>query len=141
MSHSLDGIPVITSESNEKIKQIKSIMNKPGRNQDQLVLEGHRVILDSLKSFSGLQSSFILATADALTLSPLSNALRQELTRSNVPVHIISEKLVSKLSFLETSQGVLGIFDRLPQELPSNSSFVLLLDRVADPGNLGTLLR
>ena len=40
----------------------------------------------------------------------------------------------------ETSQGLLAVFNRMEKPLPVKPDFILVIDQVRDPGNLGTLL-
>ncbi len=53
----------------------------------------------------------------------------------------LSEKLFSALSDLESPQGVMGFFSKPDWTWSDITSHVLYLDRLQDPGNLGTLLR
>jgi len=61
----------------------------------------------------------------------------------------ISEKECSQLTETSTSQGIFGVFrhcspvavDRKAGLLPSERSFIVALDDVQDPGNVGTILR
>lgn len=53
------------------------------------------------------------------------------------------EEDISKVSFLQHPQGMLGVF-RLPEqtfEAPDEKTLYLALDGVQDPGNLGTIIR
>lgn len=52
-----------------------------------------------------------------------------------------SPALLSKAAETQTPQGILMAFARRELPIPPNPDFVLLLDRLSDPGNLGTLLR
>ena len=67
----------------------------------------------------------------------------------NIPANIqlfeVNNAEISKISTLQTPQGILAVL-HLPQNVlppPSNfkGSFTLVLDDVQDPGNVGTLIR
>lgn len=57
------------------------------------------------------------------------------------PVQLVSDEVMAAMSDTETPPGVLAVLRRQPRPLPSNPSLLLILDAVANPGNLGTLLR
>ena len=58
---------------------------------------------------------------------------------------ILSEKEFERVSHtVVNSQGIIVVArrpEKLPVETPVSGSFILLLDRVGDPGNVGTILR
>ncbi len=49
--------------------------------------------------------------------------------------------LMQSVSETETSQGILAVLEVTQLPIPQSLSFVLILDQIRDPGNLGTLLR
>lgn len=64
----------------------------------------------------------------------------------NEKVFFITEKESSQLSLTMTSQGVFGVFRQQRNAEPfgegeKGSSFIVALDDVQDPGNVGTILR
>lgn len=71
-------------------------------------------------------------------------ALAADLAISNgVSVRIVDRRLFDRLSEVQTPQGILAVF---PIPTPASatddaSPLALILDRLRDPGNLGTLLR
>jgi TrmH family RNA methyltransferase len=48
---------------------------------------------------------------------------------------------MKSLSDTETPQGILAVLDFAHLPIPDSPSFILIPDRIRDPGNLGTLLR
>lgn len=58
----------------------------------------------------------------------------------SVPFTLISDSVLSKLCVSKSPEGVVGVA-RLPKGKVGYGDKVLLLDRVQDPGNVGTLLR
>lgn len=56
-------------------------------------------------------------------------------------VFFVTEPLLKKITGLDAPDGVAAVVDLpLPQDL-SKKNFLLILDQVSDPGNLGTLVR
>ena len=54
---------------------------------------------------------------------------------------LISESELKKISALTTPQKVVAVFEMPPAAKVSTNKFVLALDAVRDPGNLGTIIR
>lgn len=61
---------------------------------------------------------------------------------SGAPAFVLAEGVLERVATTETPQGSIAIVRMPPADVDLHAtSFVLVLDRVADPGNLGTLLR
>jgi tRNA G18 (ribose-2'-O)-methylase SpoU len=135
--------------TNQQIKDLKSLSNHRSRDTaDNLLLEGHRMIIDALKY--QLEPKCIYISQNGID-SPLGMRLQQALCDLNWQTKLTSlnHDQLSKLSSVETSQGVLGIF-RKPiitntevqtQLSHSSSPLILVCDRIRDPGNLGSIIR
>lgn len=60
----------------------------------------------------------------------------------HVPVRLVERRLFDRLSDVQTPQGILAVFPfPTPAFTTDDAPLVLILDRLRDPGNLGTLLR
>lgn len=113
---------MISSKDNPKIKQIIKI--KKRKEKDFLFLEGERLIEDA-----------------SIYLKPVEIFVREGVSRPNATV--ISEKLFAEISDTENSQGIIGIFPK-PEfgfEHLFKAEKVYYLDKIQDPGNLGTIIR
>ena len=54
---------------------------------------------------------------------------------------VVTDKVMRALSDTVSPQGILAVVPFLELPLPENPRLVLVVDRVRDPGNLGTILR
>lgn len=143
----------IASDANERVKTMKSLQAKKNREALGLVLlEGHRQVIDALAA--GHVPAQVLLTERAARHAPLCGRLMEALTSASTSaqpgpsVHSVTEAVMDRLADTVQSQGVLASFPRPAQPLLSParptlraSPLILLLDRLADPGNVGTLLR
>jgi len=60
-----------------------------------------------------------------------------------VPARVVERRLFDRLSDVQTPQGILAVFPfpSLARVLDDPAPLALVIDRLRDPGNLGTLLR
>jgi TrmH family RNA methyltransferase len=59
----------------------------------------------------------------------------------DIPVEIVSRTVFRSASDTESPQGLMAVFPRLQLTLPAEPDFILVLDSIRDPGNLGTIIR
>ncbi len=111
---------LIQSKSNETYKRIAKIVKK-GPSSGFFVIEGVRAIEQALSN--GASAEIIVGTHDDSQID-----------------YQLSPELFHKLSSVKTPQGILGIFN-IPKKDFKEASKYLILDRISDPGNLGTILR
>mgnify|MGYP001323679500 CR=1 FL=1 len=135
----MSGAPVslISSRRNPLVKRLRSLATRQGREQQGvLLLEGTHLLQELLRL--GRSPLEIVATERWWGLNP---DLQQRLAPS-VQRHWVTESVLQAALTTVTPDGVacLAPLSILPRS-PSAPDFVLVLDRVQDPGNLGTLLR
>ncbi len=120
---------MITSPHNPKLKWVKALLtqSKTRHREQRMVLEGLRLVMDALAQ--GIQPDFILHKPDIPLPADPTAWLAVEST------------LLDDLSDTQHSQGILGVFP-LPQiAIPEKATFLIALDGLRDPGNLGTVIR
>lgn len=116
------------SLSKNNIKLITSLQQKKYRQKHQLfVAEGVKVVKELLASSLEVEQ---LYTTEESFISP-----------KNVEVTLISENELKKISTLKTPNKVLGLFKIPKEEEVNKSNFMVALDGINDPGNLGTIIR
>lgn len=143
----------ITSSSNEKVKQAKRV--RDGREAGLIFIEGIRLAEEALRSRLHIEMCFVEGDQEdhpSATKSrsskadePRKQALIKQLADSQVPVLTASTEVIQALSDTVQSQGIVLLARRSVRKAASlleNSTTLLLgLDRLQDPGNLGTLTR
>lgn len=117
------------SLSKNNIKLITSLQQKKYRQKYKLfVAEGIKVVKELLDS--ELEVYQIYCTDVTLNFN-----------NSSLSVFMITEDELRRISTLKTPNKVLALF-KIPEKKEVNhSDFVLALDGVNDPGNLGTIIR
>ena len=133
---------VITSENNSMIKHIKSLSIKKNREKSrQFVIEGLRMVDEALRHNVPLE--YVLYSDHLLEINGGEALLKQ--IPQNFQLFNIPDKLLGKLTDTENPQGILAVakmpnasFDYLGE---GQNTFLLVLDRLQDPGNMGTIIR
>jgi TrmH family RNA methyltransferase len=116
--------------------RIKSLKDKKIRKEhNEFIAEGSRIIKDLIDA-APERVKLICATSD---WCENSNAILQKIT---CPVHVIEPSLLQALASLKTTKEVLAIFT-VPdfKNNIKDPDWILYLDNIRDPGNLGTILR
>jgi TrmH family RNA methyltransferase len=146
-----ESILEIASSQNKTFKKFKSLTLKKYREKESLFLmEGQRYIDTAIKN--RVRFVAILFDNETWNLSIDSDLKRHYLEVAQV--YILSEGLFKELSQTEQSQGIIGVLHipenqnlthhfenaRESQNLDSNKN-IIMLDRIQDPGNLGTIIR
>ena len=111
-----------------QIKLIKSLQQKKYRTRHGLfVVEGVKTVVELLKS--EIIPHHVYAT-DGISLDV-----------DQAKFEIVSEKELRQMSALKNPNGVLGVFE-IPESRPIEFvDWVVVLDDIRDPGNLGTIIR
>src|SRR5450432_3814370 len=132
---------MITSPHNERVKLVRALQSsgKSRRKENRIVLEGVRLIGDAL--LSGVTPDFVLYTQDAIADDQPGSRLFADLQMRQVVCLEVMTDVMVHAADTEAPQGVIAVTP-LPQlPLPSPITLALICDGVADPGNLGTMLR
>jgi len=129
---------MITSIHNPKIQRIRALLgrSRERRQADAFVIEGVRLTEELLAS--GWQAELALYSSE---LSPRGQELVHRLAANGVVVEETTREVIQSLGDTETTQGLLVVSRVRELPLPAPMDFVLVLDALRDPGNLGTLLR
>lgn len=129
---------MITSPQNPKLKLARNLMGRPKERHEAraFVVEGVRLVEEALSAVWPLQ--FVLFASG---LNERGRSLIKQLEAKNVEVEQVSDALLASISETENPQGILAVLDHVLLPLPQSLDFVLIADRIRDPGNLGTLLR
>jgi len=128
---------IISSRRNPLVKRLRLISKKSGRDEyGMLLLEGTHLLQEALTT--KYIPKEIVATSSWLQKYP--DILLS--IQSKVQIHEVTKPVLEAALTTVNPDGVASLFpiSGLPT-LPETPSFVLALDRVQDPGNIGSLFR
>lgn len=132
------GAMVITSASNERIKHAKRV--RDGRERDLIFVEGERLAEECVRSGLTIHACFHPPQP-----TERSRAIVARL--SPAMVFPTADSVLDSLSDTTTTQGIILLADRPRRELSEAlndgpaAPLLVALDRIQDPGNLGSLVR
>jgi TrmH family RNA methyltransferase len=132
----------MSQSSSLSLKHIQSLRTKKGRKLlGRFMVEGIRS-LEEAHRHGVLPVQLVCAPA---VLRERGADLRSRFAQQGVDTVDISAKQLTRIGDTRTSQGLLGVFTipdySLSQLCTENVRTVLVCENIADPGNLGTLLR
>jgi TrmH family RNA methyltransferase len=127
---------VITSAANPAIVLVRSLARRDRRAAEgAFVVEGFRAVHDALET--GAVPRLLLVRQGE------PESWRELAPWAGVRARVVERRLFDRLSDVQTPQGILAVFPfpNLTPDPDDPAPLVLVLDRLRDPGNLGTLLR
>ena len=116
---------LITSLDNDRVKKYVRLKEKKYRDlENQFIVEGMHLVLEAYKK--GIIEEIILE--------------QDEVTLLDSPVVYVTKEIIKKISTLDTPVNILALCNKM---VPSHDygNKLLLLDKIQDPGNLGTIIR
>lgn len=133
----------IKSSANKQYKILKSLSSKKNRYKLGLYrIEGMRIVSQACYEKKEIHSVFIKASIHE---DDKVKALVKELENHLVGVYLLDDALFEGVSDTVNSQGIVAM---MPMEdilletcLKNTKVSLLILDRIQDPGNLGTMIR
>lgn len=121
---------MITSKQNPLIKQIRSLADKKFRDRlGQYVVESVKLVKEALSL--NLPVIAVVGTERAL----------EGLALDGVRVESVSQEVFEYITTEVSPQGVLAVIEKPENKIISTSNSAILLDGVADPANVGAIIR
>ncbi|MGL4357501.1 RNA methyltransferase [uncultured Cetobacterium sp.] len=121
---------IITSKDNEVYKNLKKLKTKKYRDLEGMFLAEGRKFLEFK------ETPKIIIFKEGVSEEIIEMAKDHDCRKI-----ILTEKLFKELTSQENSQGVIICYNSKINELENLEDNIVILNRVADPGNLGTIIR
>lgn len=127
------------------LKKFRKLQQKKYRQlTNTFIIEGKKVVEEAIKSDWQIEATLV---TQEFIRDNANNQILKALKASGTLCFEVSQKELDSISDTETTQGVAAIlkikvFDMsVIQALEKQKATVVVLDRVTDPGNLGTIIR
>jgi len=124
--------------NNPRVQQLRRLIGRRSSRHDErrFVVEGPVLVAEAVAAGWVCEMQFVAEEADGVVEPGVAGA---------GPVIELAEGVLDRVASTETPQNpiaVVAMRDHGPVEpLLAAASFVIVLDRISDPGNLGTILR
>jgi RNA methyltransferase, TrmH family len=133
----------VTSLANPIVKDIKALALKKHRDETgTFMAEGLKLVIDALDQ--GWRLKILVVAKAALSKNIAAQTTARALAAGALVLEA-SEKVIGAITRRDNPQGVVGVFEQRWQDLhalrPGGADVYIALDRVRDPGNLGTIIR
>jgi RNA methyltransferase, TrmH family len=131
----------VTSPQNNLVKLAKSLDRKKARMESGLFLaEGARHVGEGLALGWTLDALLFSAAAE---VRPAVRDLAQQADLAGAHVARVSDRVLEAVAKRDNAQSVIGLFQQRLMSLDDlvTAPFIIALERIRDPGNLGTILR
>ncbi|MEW8956423.1 TrmH family RNA methyltransferase [Clostridium sp.] len=128
----------IESKDNTFIKEVKKLKDRKQRKASkQFLVEGIKSIEEVISSSYTLDSILYSHKVEGKI-----DSIIEGLTHSNVKIYEIKHEILKSLCSTENPQGVLAVVNMKDFKVDVlNNGFYVLVDKVQDPGNIGTIIR
>lgn len=131
------------SGTNPRVRLARALVarRKDRWEERAFVVQGEVLLTEALSA--SWVPRFVLSRDDFVADRALSSMLRVAADGDRVDVHLVEGQAFDALNDTATPQGVLGVFE-MPEEVAPEcgmDDWYIVADRVADPGNLGTMIR
>jgi TrmH family RNA methyltransferase len=129
---------MIRSTKNPKIQQVRGLLARRAEREEQkaFVAEGVRLVEEALQAGWPARQLFF---SDGV--SERGRRVAEAYAALGTEVEEVSDAVMQTLAGTETPQGLLAVLAEYELPMHPAPDFLLLVDGVRDPGNLGTLLR
>lgn len=114
----------------ETVKQVRQLHQKKFRTAEQLfIIEGIKMLEEALRfNPQCIQAIYV------------SEKLELPFVVPNEKLTVVTDKVLRQLSTLKNPQGIFAVCRQFNAEI-DQKTFSIALDRIQDPGNMGTILR
>ena len=120
---------IITSKDNEIIKNIKKLKEKKYR-LNSYIVEGIKMVKEAINE------------NQEIALIAIREDFKIDFDTKKIKIVTISNKIFNDISDVKTPQGILAVIKKNQNnQIETNQEYILALDSLQDPGNMGTIIR
>ena len=130
----------ITSTNNDNVKNVRALQSRSRarRKSEHFVIEGINLIEEALKAKATFAEIYY---TDSVGQDDIGMDLLQRLSHTGAPLIPVTEDVMQAMSDTQTPQGLLAVMPWAYRAEPDDPTFVLVIDGINDPGNMGTIMR
>lgn len=128
----------IYSKDNNLIKETKKLGEKKYRTQkNKFLIEGFRFVSEALSSNFNVPIIFL-----SEKVQEKWNDFKLQLKIcEDTKIYLVTDKIFNYISNTDNPQGIAAVVDNRKVNVKNEDGFYVLVDKVQDPGNMGTIIR
>ncbi len=138
----MKNLPKITSKSNPLVKSVHLLKSKRAAESDLFICEGIKLVEEAVNSGSVVKYVFI---SDKFCESKINEPFIKKIKGLGLDVIHTVDSILNYLSDVVTHQGIIAVvkkrFYHDDKLFDGAVGIILLLYKLQDPGNLGTIIR
>lgn len=133
----------ITSVANQHIRDAVQIREKRAKfRHDAFLIEGPHVLEMAVNSGAGILTVFV---GEAFISKKDHQGFLRRMARAAGEVFEVTEQVLGRITDTESPQGIAAVVSYQMQKLTEialqKPPFIVVIDSIQDPGNLGTIIR
>lgn len=132
---------IINSRENEIIKQTSKLkIKKYSVRNNAFLCEGVRFVEEAL--MSGAKLKYCLCSESLH--NDRVDVILKTMAKRDIDVYMIKGELMEQICDTESPQGIAAVIERVDYDtskLYKKADFLVIADKIQDPGNLGTIIR
>jgi len=128
----------IKSIKNSKVKELRKLYKKKYRKEKgQFILEGLRLIRGAYQAGADINNIFLSSQFYQ------SNKTESFLINNEDKLIFVTEQLIERVADTKNPQSVIAVVNQIKftQDEVVAKDYILILDQIQDPGNMGTIIR
>jgi TrmH family RNA methyltransferase len=131
-------LEIIQSKENSLVKDVRKLKEKRHRTQsNKFLIEGFRFVREGLES--DFQVPLVFISENAKERWESFNI--EDKLQKDTKVYSVTEQILKSLSNTDTPQGIVAVVNNKSINVENKQGFYVLVDKVQDPGNMGTIIR
>ena len=120
---------IISSKDNEIVKEIRKLKEKKYR-KDKFLVEGIKMLEEAINENADID---LIVLREGTTIQKDISQFKSI---------VVTEKVFNTLTDVVSPQGVLAVINKRSDiKIDESADYILALDGIQDPGNLGTIIR
>lgn len=129
---------LIESKDNTLIKYVRKLRKKKYRVQEEkFLVEGFRFVEEALKS--NFEVSHVLIAESAIEKCNSFSIIN--VANKNTKICLVKDEILKELCETNNPQGIIAVVNNRKINIQNKNGFYILIDKVQDPGNMGTIIR
>lgn len=131
---------IIKSKDNNKIKYVRNLGTKKYRDEENaFIVEGIKFVIEAVNEKADVK--FLLISEDAYNKKEVKSITD---FIDDKKIVLCSNQVFDSVADTVSAQGVLAVINKNiadKNDIINNNKFIIMCDRIQDPGNLGTIVR